>query len=112
MLATIPVWIVVALHVLFGLAESVGWSGMARRFGYSKERTEITRTLALNQGAYNAGIAGVLGWAAATGRVDTVVALLAFIVVMAIVGAVSVRWTIFVIQGVPAVLALAAVLLA
>ena len=30
---TVPAWLVVALHVLFGLAESVGWSAMARRFG-------------------------------------------------------------------------------
>lgn len=112
MLATIPAWIVVALHVLFGLAESVGWSGMARRFGYNREKTEITRALALNQGAYNAGLAGVLAWALATGRTDTVVAMLVYVVVMAIVGAVSVRWTIFLIQGVPALIALAAVLLA
>jgi putative membrane protein len=112
MLATIPAWIVVALHVLFGLAESVGWTGMARRFGYNREKTEITRALALNQGAYNAGLAGVLAWALLTGRTDTAVAMLVYVVVMAIVGAVSVRWTIFVVQGVPAVIALAAMLLA
>ena len=112
MLATIPAWIVVALHVLFGLAESVGWTGMARRFGYNREKTEITRALALNQGSYNAGLAGVLAWALLTGRTDTAVAMLVYVVVMAIVGAVSVRWTIFVVQGVPAVIALAAMLLA
>ena len=108
MLATIPAWTVVALHVLFGLAESVGWSGMARRFGYDREKTEITRALALNQGAYNAGLAGVLAWALVTGRTDTAVAMLVYVLVMAIVGAASVRWTIFVVQGVPAVIALAA----
>lgn len=112
MLATIPAWIVVVLHVLFGLAESVGWTGMARRFGYNREKTEITRALALNQGAYNAGLAGVLAWALATGRTDTAIAMLVYVVAMAIVGAVSVRWTIFVVQGVPAVIALAALLLA
>ncbi len=108
MLATIPAWTVVALHVLFGLAESVGWSGMARRFGYDREKTEITRALALNQGAYNAGLAGVLAWALVTGRTDTAVAMLVYVLVMAIVGAARVRWTIFVVQGVPAVIALAA----
>lgn len=107
MLATIPAWTVVALHVLFGLAESVGWSGMARRFGYDREKTEITRALALNQGAYNAGLAGMLAWALVTGRTDTAMATLVYVLVMAIVGAVSVRWTIFVVQGVPAVVALA-----
>ena len=107
MLATIPAWTVVALHVLFGLAESVGWSGMARRFGYDREKTEITRALALNQGAYNAGLAGMLAWALVTGRTDTAMAMLVYVLVMGIVGAVSVRWTIFVVQGVPAVVAMA-----
>ncbi|MCB9592131.1 MAG: DUF1304 family protein [Sandaracinaceae bacterium] len=109
--ATVTGWIVVALHVLFGLAESVGWNQMARRFGYDKEKTETTRSLALNQGAYNAGLAAVLGWALATGQTATVIAMLAYVVAMAVVGAVSVRWTIFVIQGVPATLALVAALL-
>ena len=112
MLATIPAWTVVALHVLFGLAESVGWSGMARRFGYDREKTEVTRALALNQGAYNAGLAGVLAWALLTGRTDTAMAMLVYVLMMAIVGALSVRWTIFVVQGVPAVVALATLSLA
>jgi len=56
-------WIVVALHLVFALAESVGWSQMARSFGYSREDTETTRALALNQGAYNAGVALLLAWA-------------------------------------------------
>ena len=73
---------------------------------------EDGRALALNQGAYNAGLAGVLAWALATGRTDTAIAMLVYVVAMAIVGAVSVRWTIFVVQGVPAVIALAALLLA
>lgn len=111
MIAIIAISLVILLHVLFGLAESVGWSKMARRFGYSKEATEQTRPLALNQGAYNAGIAGVLAWALITGQVPTIVALLVFIVAMAVVGAVTVRGSIFIIQGLPAVAALAAVLL-
>ncbi|TNE86404.1 MAG: DUF1304 family protein [Deltaproteobacteria bacterium] len=111
MFATAAAWMVVVLHVLFGLAESVGWSQMARRFGYSREATETTRMLALNQGAYNAGLAAVLGWALATGQSATVVAMLVYVVAMAVVGAVSARWTIFVIQGLPALLALALTLL-
>lgn len=111
MLATVFAWIVVGLHVLFGLAESVGWSQMARRFGYSREATETTRVLALNQGAYNIGFAAVLAWALVTGQGPTVIALLSFITAMAVVGAVSARWTIFLIQGVPAVVALLAALL-
>ena len=111
MLASVTAWIVVVLHVLFGVSESVGWTQMARRFGYSREATETTRPLALNQGAYNAGVAALLAWALVTGQAATVVALLAFVVAMAIVGAASVRWTIFVIQGLPAVIALAAAMM-
>lgn len=108
MLALVTTWIVVALHVGFALAESVGWSKMARSFGLGREATETTRSLAMNQGAYNAGLAAVLAWALVTGRPETVVAMLVYVVAMAIVGAVTVRWTIFVVQGVPAVIALAA----
>ena len=108
MLAAIPAWLVVALHVLFGLAESVGWDKMARNFGYNREKTEITRVLAMNQGAYNAGVAALLAWALVAGQEPTVVALLVFVVAMAVVGAATAKWTIFAIQGVPALIALAA----
>lgn len=111
MFATVTAWIVVALHVVFALAESVGWSQMARRFGYTPEQTETTRRLALNQGAYNAGLAAVLGWALLAGQGATVVAMLAYVLSMAVVGALSVRWTIFVLQGIPAGIALAAALM-
>jgi putative membrane protein len=108
MLATVTAWIVVALHLLFALAETVGWTKMARNFGYTKEQTETTRMLALNQGFYNAGLAAVLGWALVTGHAATASAMLLYVVAMAIVGALSARWTIFVVQGVPALIALAA----
>ncbi len=100
--------LVVLLHYVFALAESVGWGAMAARFGYDAAATEITRSLALNQGAYNAAVATVLAWAVLTERTDTAIAMLLFVLAMAVVGAVSVRWTIFVIQGVPAILALVA----
>ncbi|MFT5359188.1 MAG: putative membrane protein [Polyangiales bacterium] len=111
MLATAAVWLVIVLHILFGLAESVGWNGMAKRFGYKPEAIVATKALALNQGAYNAGFAALLAWALVSGEAATVIALLVFILAMSIVGALSVRWTIFVIQGVPAVAALALSLL-
>ncbi len=108
MLAPITGWLVVALHLLFGVMESAGWSQMAARFGFDAQTTEMTRSLALNQGAYNAGVAVLLGWALWTHRQDTVVALLLFVLAMAVVGGATVRWSIFVVQGVPALLALIA----
>ena len=106
MLATAFVVIVAVLHVAFAAGESVGWSGMAARFGYSKEKIEHTRKLALNQGAYNLGVAAMLGVGLATDNAAMVQTLLWFIVAMAVVGGASVRWTIFAIQGVPALIAL------
>lgn len=101
--ATVATWLVVLLHIAFALGESVGWDTMARRFRID---AEATRALALNQGAYNAGLASVLAWALLTGQAATVTAMLLYVVAMSIVGGLSVRPTIFLFQGVPALLAL------
>ena len=107
--AQLAVALVALLHVIFAAAESVGWPVFAARMGYSRDRIEATRQLAANQGAYNFGIAAMLGWSLGTGDWGTVSMLLAFIIAMAIVGAMTVRWTIFVVQGIPAILGLALV---
>ncbi|MCR9161095.1 MAG: DUF1304 domain-containing protein [Nannocystaceae bacterium] len=106
MLTTASVALVSLLHVAFAAGESVGWSRMAARFGYDAQKIEHTRALALNQGAYNLGIAAMLVFGLATSNAAMVQALLFFILAMAVVGATSVRWTIFAVQGVPALLAL------
>lgn len=108
MIAAVLAWLVVGLHVAFAIGEALLWPKLARRFGLRGDAIEHTRSLAQNQGAYNAGAAALLARAVSTGQSATVVALLAFIVAMSIVGALTVRWTIFVIQGVPALAALAA----
>lgn len=107
MLATIAVTVVAVLHVAFAAGESVGWTAFARRMGYDAARIEATRSLALNQGAYNFGVAAMLGYAVWTQAWPTVHMILLFIIAMSVVGALSVRWTIFVVQGVPAIIALA-----
>ncbi len=107
MSAAIAVALVAVLHAVFAAAETVGWSGFARRLGYDAARIEATRPLALNQGFYNLGVAGLLTWALATGNAPAILALLAFVIAMSVVGALSVRWTIFALQGVPAIVALA-----
>ena len=104
--------VVALLHLLFLYMETLGWDLMARRFGMNAEKAEITRSLALNQGFYNGGLACVLLWALFTGNGATVVAMLIYVIAMAVVGAASVSPRIFVIQGVPAVLALVVTLLA
>jgi putative membrane protein len=108
MVAAALSWVVVALHVAFALGEAVFWPKLARRFGLRGDAIEHTRALAQNQGAYNAGAAALLGWALLTAQSATAAALLVFVVAMSVVGALTVRWTIFVIQGVPALAALGA----
>lgn len=110
-LATVFSWLVVALHLLFGYMESAGWSQMARRFGYDKAQTETTRTLALNQGMYNVGLAVVLGWSLVAGHGPTTVAMLSYVVAMGLVGAATASRLIIVLQALPAGIALALQLL-
>ena len=106
--ATVLTVIVALLHFGFLYMETLGWAAMYRRLGGTREAVEITRPLALNQGFYNAGLASLLLWALFTGQGATVIAVLLCIVAMAVVGAASVSWRIFIIQGVPALLALGA----
>lgn len=104
--------VVALLHYGFAFSEIVRWDQMAARFGFSPEAAQTTRSLALNQGAYNAAVATVLVWAVLTGRRSTVAAMLLFVLAMAVVGALSVSSTIMVVQGVPALVALAAIVTA
>ncbi len=100
---------VAALHVVFFVLESVLWTTATGRriFGQSRDDAQTTRVLALNQGAYNAGVAALLAWAVLTDCGDTATALLAFIVAMGVVGGVTAKPTILALQAAPAALALA-----
>ena len=103
--------LVAVLHLLFMYMETAGWPLMGKRMGLTKEEVETTRMLAANQGAYNGGFAILLLWAIATGNDPAAIALLVFIAVMGVVGAVTAKGSILVIQTLPAVAAIAAWLL-
>ncbi len=111
--ALIACTVVAALHVVFMLLESVLWTTPRGRkiFGQTVESAEATKVLALNQGIYNGGVAGLLVWAAFTDRTDTAGALLVFIIAMGIVGALTAKPTILFFQAIPAGVALALTLL-
>jgi putative membrane protein len=96
-------------HLGFMVLETLLWTAPIGRkiFRQTPETAEITRVLALNQGMYNAGVAVLLAWAALTHRAATVDALLLFVVAMGIVGAVTVKPRILVVQSLPAAIALA-----
>lgn len=98
--------IVAILHVLFMLMETVGWTKMGRRFGFSKEEVQTTKMMAANQGIYNGAVAATLLWALATGNNPAVLAMLVFVIAVGIFGALSVSITILVVQALPAAVAL------
>ena len=116
-LATLLIAAVALLHVYFVLLETVLFKTRGRRaFGLSAEKAEIMAPAMSNQGCYNgflvaALLLGLLHPDAAVARAFAVFGLVC-VAVAGVWGAVTVKKTILFIQTVPAVLALAALLLA
>ncbi len=112
-------WIAVALivlvallHLYFLVLEMFLWTkplGL-KVFRNTPEKAEITRVLAANQGLYNGFLAAGLLWGLCSGQRDVQLFFLGCVVVAALYGAYSVSKRIFYVQGVPALLAIAAVL--
>jgi putative membrane protein len=111
--AQIAIGVVAAAHVVFMILESVLWTTPTGRriFAQTVESAEATKVLALNQGAYNGGVAALLVWAMATGRPATAAAVLVFTIAMGVVGAVTAKPTILVAQALPAAVALTLLLI-
>ncbi len=112
-IAIILIMLVALLHVYFLVLEMFLWTrplGL-RTFRNSPEKAETTRVLAANQGLYNGFLAAGLLWSAATSRADVALFFLGCVVVAGAYGAHSVSRRIFFVQAVPALLAIAAVLI-
>ncbi len=112
MLAQGLIVLVALLHLYFLVLEMFLWTrplGL-RTFRNTPEKAEITRVLAANQGLYNGFLAAGLLYAVATGSREFALFFLACVVVAALYGAWSVNKRIFMVQGVPALAALAALL--
>ena len=111
--AMVLVVLVALLHLYFLVLEMFLWTrplGL-KTFRNTPEKAEVTRVLAANQGLYNGFLAAGLLYAAITGSREFALFFLACVVVAGLYGAYSVNKRIFVVQGVPALAALAAVLL-
>ena len=112
MLAQGLIVLVALLHLHFLVLEMFLWTrplGL-RTFRNTPEKAELTRVLAANQGLYNGFLAAGLLYAVATGSREFALFFLACVVVAALYGAWSVNKRIFMVQGVPALAALAALL--
>lgn len=114
-LAAVAVALVAFLHLAFFVLESFLWTKPAGRriFGLSRELAESTKSLAANQGLYNAFLAAGLIW----GLVPSVhafavrVFFLSCVVVAGIVGAMTAKRSILFVQALPGAVALLLVLM-
>jgi putative membrane protein len=116
-LATILVLLVAMLHAYILVLEMFLWRtprGM-RAFGTDQEFADRSAPLAANQGLYNGFLAAGLLWGAVSSDpvgFQVKVFFLACVIVAGCYGAATVNRRILVVQAVPAVIALAVVMLA
>ncbi len=129
LLGIVLVGLVALEHLYFLYLEMFAWTkpSTRRAFGLSAEFAQASKALAANQGLYNGFLAAGLIWsllqsvllgdvvpAAQAGNLDFALQLKCFflgcVIVAAIYGGLSVNRRILIVQGTPAVLALAAVL--
>jgi putative membrane protein len=104
-------------HLYFMYLEMFAWTTpkTRRAFGTTAEFAEASKSLAANQGLYNGFLAAGLIWSLL--HPDPLIArqlqlfFLAFVIVAAIYGGITVKRSILLIQGLPAALALTLVLL-
>jgi len=111
--AVVLLFLVGSLHLYFLVLEMFLWTrplGL-KTFRNSPEKAEVTRVLAANQGLYNGFLAAGLFYAAVTGSREFAVFFLACVVVAGAYGAWSVNKRIFLVQAVPAIIGLLALLL-
>jgi putative membrane protein len=115
-LANVLVGLVAALHLYFLVLEMFLWrKPLGRRvFHLTEAQAETTANLAANQGLYNGFLAAGLVWSlVAPAHLQTPLAVFfcGCVVAAGIFGAVTVSRRILLVQALPAVLALVAVLL-
>jgi len=113
-LANVFVAFVAFLHVGFLVLEMFLWTKPTGRriFGLTRELAEASKALAMNQGLYNGFLAAGLVWGIVAGSFDVKVFFLACVIIAGIFGALTAKRSILFVQGLPAAIALALVLVA
>ena len=112
-LANLLVAVVALTHVGFLVLEMFFWNHPVGRkiFAMTPEVSASSATLAANQGLYNGFLAAGLIWGLLAGRADVQVFFLACVIVGGLYGAFTAKFTILFVQALPALIALALVLL-
>lgn len=112
LLSDIFIGLVAVLHILFMVLETFLWqtSFAKKRFQMSDQRAADTAVLAKNQGVYNLFLAGGLifaQWFRGEPAYFSVTSyFLGCVIVAGLVGAATVNRRIFVVQAIPAIIAL------
>ncbi len=114
--ADVLVAVVALLHAYFLVLEMFLWTKPQGRkaFGLQADFAEQTKALAANQGLYNGFLVAGLVWGLLAGgdlRTPVLTFFLVCVVVAGVYGAATVNRRILLVQALPAVLALGAVLL-
>ncbi len=112
--AVVLVGLVALLHVYFLVLEMFLWATPTGRqvFGTDAEFAEASKGLAANQGLYNGFLVAGLVFGLVTEKTDVTVFFLVCVIVAGSYGAATINKRILFVQALPAVLALAAVLIA
>ncbi len=113
-LALVLVALVALLHAYFLVLEMFLWTTPTgrRTFGLDADFAEQSKALAANQGLYNGFLVAGLVWGLVADRQDVQVFFLVCVVIAGAYGAATVSRRILLVQALPAVLALGAVLAA
>jgi len=112
-IAIVLIVLVALLHLYFLVLEMFLWAkplGL-KVFAQSREKAEQSKVLAANQGLYNGFLAAGLLWAVATAQRPVALFFLVCVVVAGVYGAMTVNRKIFFVQALPALAAIAALLL-
>jgi putative membrane protein len=114
LLATVLIMIVTLLHLGFMAMEMLFWTSpvVIKSFSMTPAFAEASRVLAANQGLYNGFLAAGLIWALWSSRFDLKVFFLGCVTIAGIFGGMTAKLSIVFVQALPAILALAALVLA
>ena len=110
--AIVLVAMVALLHAYFLVLEMFLWTTPRGRavFGTTQEFADESAALAKNQGLYNGFLVAGLVWGLVADKDDVQIFFLICVIVAGLYGAATVNMRILLVQAVPAVLALGAVL--
>jgi putative membrane protein len=110
---TVLVVVVAVIHLYILWLEMFGWTTPRGRaaFGTTEQFAQDTKVLAANQGLYNGFLAAGLIWAAIASLSSAKIFFLVCVAIAGIYGAATASRRILYVQTLPAVIALAVVLL-